>query len=85
MSEKNNIKNKDDKTNKKYLKKINKIKSQQFQNQITLSNADNSSYKINLKGKMISSIKGNNDLKYRKKILEKKDFELSSLDYKEAI
>ena len=81
MSEKNNIKNKDDKTNKKYLKKINKIKSQQFQNQITLSNADNSNNIINPK----KTIFPGKNKSYFNFILNKKDFELNSLDYEEAI
>ena len=81
MSEKNNIKNKDDKTNKKYLKKINKIKSQQFQNQITLSNADNSNNIINPK----KNIFPGKNKSYFNFILNKKDFELNSLDYEEAI
>ena len=81
LSEKNNIKNKDDKTNKKYLKKINKIKSQQFQNQITLSNADNSNNIINPK----KNIFPGKNKSYFNFILNKKDFELNSLDYEEAI
>jgi len=81
LSEKNNIKNKDDKTNKKYLKKINKIKSQQFQNQITLSNADNSNNNINPK----KNIFPGKNKSYFNFILNKKDFELNSLDYEEAI
>ena len=75
MSEKNNIKNKDDKTNKKYLKKINKIKSQQFQNQITLSNADNSNNIINPK----KTIFPGKNKSYFNFIFYKKDFELNSL------
>ena len=47
------------------------------------NNEDDSRYKINLIGK--KNIKENNNLNKRKKILEKKGFELSSLDYEEAL
>ena len=64
------IKNKDDKT----------IKKSFFQNQITLSNVDYSNNIINPK-KYTCVEKNKVSINY---ILEKKDFELNSLDYEEA-